>query len=174
MTPVVMVMTLMLGAVVQTLSPAYPALGQAKAPVLLAVVVYYALNRTSAVMVCAALLAGFLQDALSSIPLGYSSAVFVVAGWLISRYRNLVNTESAVTPLFFGAIAGSSVLLLMTLLLARAGLVYIMPGRLLLKLLGAGFLCMLATFVVFLLLGALERMVGNVRTVNEVGGTIQY
>jgi len=174
MTSIIMVMTLLTGSVLQTLLPDFPLLGHVKAPVLLSIVIYYALNRRPVVMVCAALIAGFLQDSLSLIPLGYSSAVFLIAGWLMSRYQKLVNTDSAVTPLFFGGVAGSCVVLFMSLLLARANLIRMMPYRILLKVLGGGILCMMTTFVVFLLLGALERMVGNVRRINEVDGTIKY
>lgn len=169
-----MIMTLMAGAVAQTLSPCVPAFGQVKAPVLLAIVIYYALNRGVGVTACAALLAGFLQDALHLIPLGYSPAVFVTAGWLIGRYRRLVNPESPATPLVFGAVTGAAATLALTLLLAGAGLVRVAAPRLPLKLFGSGISCMVTTLAVFLLVGALERRVGNVRTAHEVDGTIEY
>jgi len=168
---------LLAGAVIQTLSPSYAMLGQAKVPVLLSLVIYYALNRRTDVMLCAALLAGFLQDALSMIPFGYSSAVFVLAGWLVGRYRKLVMTESMVTPLFFGAAGGVGATLLLSLLLARGGLITFMPHRVLLRTIGDGVLCMCITPVVFLVVGGLERMVGNVKnreSIDGIGRTGKY
>ena len=162
MTFILMTLLLMTGAIIQTLLPTYAILGQAKVPVLLAFIIYYSLNRNIRIMLIAALLAGILQDALSLSPLGYSSAIFIFIGWIISRYRGLVTTDSFMTPIVFGIIAGITVTLMQALLLAHSGLINIKPFWILLRIFSNGFLCALITPVVFILTKTLDRAVGNV------------
>jgi len=168
MTGVVLLVSLLAAAVVQELSPAYGALGQVKAPVLLAVVVYYAFNRRFAIAMTAGLLAGVLQDAMSLVPLGYSSLLFMGAGAAISRYREQMESESVVTAGFFGAATAGSLALLMSLLLAHAGRFVWRPGPVLLRAAGSAVWGLAVTPVVFLLVGGLDRRVGNVEQREDV------
>lgn len=168
MTWVVMMFVLIVSAVMQTVLPTCALLGQAKFPFLLGVVLYYALNRETGVMLAAALIAGFLQDALSPIPLGYSTICFCVIGWITGRFRNLIMTESVVTPVFFGAVAGTIVIIMFYALLVREGLIVIPLRRVVLKAVSTGVLGMGCTPIMFLLTGKLDRVVGNVRIAVEV------
>lgn len=168
MTSIVLFMSLLWGTVFQVLWPPVVVLGLVKPPFLLAVVLYYTLNRGPALMLCAAVCAGFLQDATSLVPLGYSSAVFVAAGWLSGRYRRLVVAESWMTPLVFGGVTGAVVVLALSLLLTATGEVSMLPRRLALKMVGSAGLGAVTTWAVFALLSRVERMVGNVRTVDEI------
>jgi rod shape-determining protein MreD len=174
MTYILMTLILLTGAVIQTLSPAYAPLGQAKAPVLLACVLYYALNRDARVMLVAAAVAGFIQDSLSGIPLGYSSSIFALLGWFSGRYRELVMAESIMTPVIFGGVMGSAGMLLQGLLLLHAGTITWRVDWMLLRILGGGVLGAITAPVVFYLAHVLERAVGNIETketIGEVGGT---
>ena len=174
MTYILMVLVLLTGAVVQTLSPAYVLLGQTKAPVLLACVLYYALNREPRITLVAAVVAGFLQDSLSGIPLGYSSSIFALLGWGVGHYRELVMAESIMTPVIFGCVAGSMSTLLQGLLLMHAGLITLRVDWMLLRILGGGVLGALTAPVMFYLMHVLERAVGNIETkesIGEIGGT---
>ena len=108
MTLVVMASVLIVLAVAQAQLPGFVLLAQARFPFLLSIVLYYALNRETGTMLATAFLAGLLHDALSPVPLGYSTALFCAAGWLASRFRRLVITESPITPVFFGSVAGST------------------------------------------------------------------
>jgi rod shape-determining protein MreD len=164
MTFILMILLLMAGAILQTLSPAYAILGQVKIPIILSFVIYYALNRNTNTMLIAALLAGIIQDSLSLSPLGYSSAIFIIVGWLISQYQGIVMADSFMTSVIFGAIAGTAVTLMHALLLAHGGLINIIPFLLLLRMLGSGFLCALITPLVFLLTKTLDQAVGNINT----------
>ena len=146
----------------QTLLPPCAFLGQAKFPFLMAVVLYYALNRETYVMLVAALCAGLLQDALSYMPLGYSVCCFSVVGWIAGRFRKLVLTESLVTPVFFGGAGGTVVVLVIYVLLARDGAVSYPPGAVAVKVIGAGILGMISTPVLFLVARKLDLIVGNV------------
>jgi len=168
MTPVVLLLALIGAAVVQVLAPAHAALGQVKAPALLAVVVYYALNRRFAVTMTAALLAGVLQDALSLVPLGYSSLLFMGAGAAMSRYREQMESESVVTAAFFGAATAAVVAVLMSLLLAHAGRFVWRPGPVVLRVAGSAVLGLVVTPAVFLVVGGLDRRVGNVEQKEDV------
>ena len=161
---ILMILLLLTGATVQTLLPAYAILGQVKIPVMLALIIYYALNRNISIMLIAALLAGILQDSLSLSPLGYSSAIFIFIGWIISSYRGLVTVDSFMTPIVFGAIAGITVTLMQVLLLAYSGLINIQPLWIILRILSTGFLCALITPVIFILTRTLDRAVGNIET----------
>ena len=161
MTFILMILLLVTGATVQTLLPAYAILGQVKIPVMLAFVIYYALNQNRSTMLIAALLAGVLQDALSLSPLGYSSTIFIFVGWIISCYRGLVTADSFMTPIVFGAISGITATLMQALLLAHSEIINFQPLWILLRMLGSGFLGALITPVVFMLAKALDRAVGS-------------
>ena len=156
-----MILLLAAGSIIQTMLPAYAILGEVKIPILLSFIIYYSLNRNIPSMLIAALLAGILQDSLSLSPLGYSSAIFIFTGWVISRYRGLVVADSFMTPIVFGAISGITVTLMQALLLAHNGAINISPFWILLRMLGSGFLGALITPVIFLLSKALDRSIGN-------------
>ncbi len=156
-----MILLLLAGTIVQTMSPAYAILGEVKTPILLAFIIYYSLNRSINTMFVAALLAGILQDSLNLSPLGYSSAIFIFIGWVISRYRGLVIADSFMTPIVFGAISGIMATLMQALLLAHNEAINISPLWILLRMLGSGFLCSLITPIVFLLTKMLDRAIGN-------------
>jgi len=170
MTWVIMVFSLLVAAFLQMALPGCAWLGQARFPFLLAVVVYYALSRGTGVMLVAAFLAGMLQDALSPIPLGYSGACFALAGLIIGRFRRTVMLDSAVTPIFFGAVVGLCVPLALYALMARDGIVAWPVGRLLVKVLGTGALGMVTTLAVFAGIGRLDRLVGLVEVVEDFDG----
>jgi rod shape-determining protein MreD len=108
MTWIVMIIMLIMSATVQWMLPVFTSLGQAKIPLLLAVALYYALNRGLAVAMVAAFLAGLLQDLLGQIPLGYSPLCFCLLGLAAYRFHNVVMTDSILTAVVFGATAGAA------------------------------------------------------------------
>ena len=125
---------LLLGAtLLQGVWPDLAFMGQARAPALLAVVLYYALNRDGVSVFVAALLAGFLQDALSLIPLGYSSVAFGLAAWAASRFRKSITREHLVPHALIGAGCAFGVTWLLYASLRVHGLVAARPGWCLLK-----------------------------------------
>ena len=168
MTCVVMGFVLLSAAVLQVTVPPHALLGQAKCPFLLSVVVYYSLTRDGRVMLTAAVAAGFLQDALSPIPLGYSACCFALAGWLCGRFRHTVLTDSVVTQVFFGVVSGVAVTLCIYLLLLRADLLAVPFRWALLKAAGSGTLGAVCVPAVFMVTGRLDRLVGNVASVRDV------
>jgi rod shape-determining protein MreD len=170
MTWVIMACVLVLSALLQSMLPAFSFLGQAKFPLLLAVVVYYALNREMTVMLVAAFAAGFIHDALSPIPLGYTAFCFCVVGWIVSRFRNLVLTDSGITPVLFGSVAAGCVTLALYVLLRHNNLILPSPGHVVLRIAGSATLGLICTPAMFLVTGLLDRLVGNVEVKESIDG----
>jgi rod shape-determining protein MreD len=170
MTGVVMAFVLVGSAALQMRLPGWVILGQAKWPFLLASVLYYALKHHAGVALVAALIAGFLQDSLSAVPLGHSSACFAVIAAVASGFSRVVLADSLVTQVFFGGVASAAMTVASYALLAGAGQVASPMGWLLLKTLGAGLLGSMATPTVFSVAGRLDRLVGNVDAKETLNG----
>lgn len=170
MTALIMAIGLLGAAVAQTLAPGLPALGLAKLPLLYCVVLYYAMERERTTLLIAGIGAGFLHDALSAIPLGYSTCCFCLVGWYVSRFRRLVLTDSAMTQIFFGALTAPAASALLYLLLLKDGLVGLPFPAVLLKLFGTAVLGGACAPLVFYSLGNLDRIVGNVSPARDVEG----
>jgi rod shape-determining protein MreD len=164
----VMCFAVVIAGVLQTLLPAYSFAGQAKAPLLLSVVLYYALSRDAAYMMVAGLLAGCFQDAMSPIPFGYSATCFCVAGWIAGAFRRIVVADAAATRAFFGGAAAAAVTLATYVMVSSAGLAAWPPGRAFLKVAATGFLGLVAAPVVCAAIERLDRAVGNVEVKEDV------
>lgn len=160
MTWLSMLFVLGAAALLQALTPCWSWLGQAAFPFLLSAVVYYALARTRAPLLLAALAAGLLQDALSAIPLGYSSFCFCVAGALIGSFREEVFAGQWLTHMLFGALAGALATALLYVLLTAAGVLELAWWRAGFKVAGAALLGALVTPPVCAGLHAMERLLG--------------
>lgn len=125
-----MVFLLLMAAVIQSL---LRSVGTVAFPVMPAVVVFYAFNSSMRRAQVVAMLAGFLQDALSSMPLGFSSFGFCIASWWIVSNREEWFAGAWLTHAVVGAVVSSGLVLLFALLLltvepSRVRLLYI-PGR---------------------------------------------
>ena len=161
MTWLVMLVALVASALLQALLPAGPLPGHVKAPLLLGVVVYYALVRRRGIMLAAALTAGLLHDGLSVIPLGYSSCAFCVVGLAVHRYRDAVFARRGLTHLLFGAMAGGGMTLMLAVMMGSSGLIGWDPGLVAIRLVSSAAWGAAAVPVVFRLLEHLEGLVGN-------------
>jgi len=168
MSVLVMFIALAICGVLQLHLPGFALFGQAKPPLLLSIVMYYALRRERASMYTSAVLAGLLHDALSPVPLGFSSCAYAVVGACVTRYRKILLTESAITQSFFGGIGAGVATLIVYFLLASQSLVDIPPSRLLLRILGTGFYGILVAPVICLCLWKLDNMLGNIFASKEV------
>lgn len=168
MTFIVLVIALLGAALLQVQLPASALLGEARVPFLMAVVLYYGLTRGTVLVLATGLAAGFLQDTLSRIPLGYSSFCFCLAGWVANRFRRLVLLDSWLTPAFFGAAAGFLLTLFLYALLRNAEAVVYPAGRALVKALGTAALAAVTAPLVFRTLAWVESILGIART-EEVG-----
>jgi rod shape-determining protein MreD len=170
MTWIIMCVAMTAAAVGQAACPPVAWLGGVKPPLLLCVALYYALTRGSSAMLVAAFLAGLVQDALSPVPLGYSSFTFCLVCWAAGRVRGLVLTESIVTQLVFGAASAALTTLAAAGLLAQADCLVCPAWRLLLRTVASAALAVPAAPLVFAVVGALDRLVGNVMVKDPIDG----
>lgn len=159
----VLLVSLVLCALVQAVVPPWTAMGQAKPPVLLGGVLYYALTRNNSLVIEAAVVAGLLQDSLGPIPLGYSVVAFLSVALLTNRFRERVFGEHWVTHVLLGIASAVLVTFMMHLLLVGSGMrTGVRPSFVLSKALGASLLGMFAIPVVFKLIERLDWLLGNV------------
>ncbi len=161
MTTLLMFMAILVGAVAQAVFPTFYWLGQVNAPVLLGLVIYYALAHSRGTMLQAAIFAGLLQDALCMIPLGYSSFCFCIVAVVVSNFKDMVFVHESFTHMMFGAIASGAVTLALYGLLSAAGLVSLAPGWVFLKGVGSVLLGAILVPFEFEFIEGLDRMLGN-------------
>ncbi|MBT3191609.1 MAG: rod shape-determining protein MreD [Verrucomicrobia bacterium] len=154
---ILMALMMLVATLTQASLPVWAVLGYARSPVLLGLVLYYALNHKLWVVVPVAFTAGMLQDGLSMVPLGYSALLFCLVAIVAARYRQLVLSEAAVTAAFFGGIASLVVSLALYLLLRKADLISCKGSVATLHILGSGILGLVTVPVVFLSMAGLHR-----------------
>lgn len=161
MNRLVMVVSLCLCAMVQAILPPWLAMGQAKAPLLLAGVVYYALTRTSLQMAEAAVLAGILQDSLGPIPLGYSVLAFLGVALLVNQFRERIFADHFFTHVMIGVAASAMVSMVLYVLLVSGGYRTGVPFSFVLsKALGMSLLGIVAFPLVFHLIREMDDRLG--------------
>jgi len=166
MNVVVLFFMLACGAVAQAVIPVWTSAAQAKAPVLMAMVVYYGLARDGRTLLWAAIVAGLMQDGLGSVPFGYSSVVFCATGWLVARFKDVVFAHEAFTHMLFGALAGAAHTFLLYLLLNGTDLLYMPFAVAFQKAMGTALLGALLTPFIFMWCAALDRKMGLVEEVD--------
>ena len=163
MNRVVLLVSLVLCALVQAMLPTWTAMGQAKPPVLLGGVLYYALTRNNSLVVEAAVIAGLLQDSLGPIPMGFSVVAFLPVALLTNHYRARVFGDHWFTHVMLGIASAALVTFILYLLLVSGGL---RPGVrapfVLSKALGMSLLGMVCIPLVFKVIERLDYTLGNV------------
>lgn len=156
-----MFFTLILAAVVQAVLPLWTTMGHAKAPILLSVVIYYALCYGWGRAMIVAFIAGFLQDSSGMVPFGFSSTAFCAVAWALNHFRREMYTRHAVTHAICGFLASAAVTMFLYAGLRGAGLIDMPAGGLLLKTAGNGLLGALCAPLTFQAVMALDDKLGN-------------
>lgn len=161
---VIMTIALLLGVVAQLTFPGLTLLGQAKAPLVLSVVLYYALHRSFALMIAAAIFGGLLCDGLEALPMGYSAMIFGVLGIITWLYRDVVFSARGVTHMICGLLAGLGLTLGLygLLLISEESLREVAWSWVALKAVGTALLGMVLAPIVFFVLERLDRLTGNI------------
>ena len=172
-TTLVMAALLFASTAFQVLAPAWGGLGGAKPPLLLACVLYYALNRGRRQVLFAAAAAGLLYDLHAACPLGVHMLVFGALGLLAFRFQRVVLTDSAVTPAVFGLAAAVAAELVTYAVLRRAGLPAWPLGRLAYRLGVTGLLGAVVSPLVFAAARCADRVMGNIEVREIVDGIEQ-
>ncbi|MEI8352381.1 MAG: rod shape-determining protein MreD [bacterium] len=161
MQTVIMIFLLVLGGLLQSLIPAMAWIGLSKPPVLLAVVIYFALTHPRGLALTAAIVAGIIQDSLSLFPIGYSSLCFVVFVAVLVRTRETLFRDSLFTVAVLGAVLAALATLSLYLMLRVNALVVSLPAWWVgLKMGGNALLGLVSAPAVWWLASALERHVG--------------
>ncbi len=170
MNPVVMLMALIGAVLAETVCPAAHWLGQAKPPLVMCLVLYYATSRSLSLTLGAAIVGGILSDCMNTIPLGYSIICLAGIGLLARAYRDVGFSRQWFVHMVFGALAGMGMTLAMygLLWMADSGVHAVGPGWILMKVLGVGAYGLVLAPVVFALMERLDWMVGNSRMENVV------
>ena len=161
---VIMAAALLVGAAIQQVVPGLTLLGQAKAPIVLGIVLYYALHRSLALMVLAAIAGGVLCDSLEALPMGYSVTVFTVLGVAAWLYRDVFFSARGVTHMVFGLLAGLGLTfgLYGLLLVSEESMRALAWNWVALKAVGTALLGMILVQIVFVVLERLDRLTGNI------------
>jgi len=150
-------------AMIQAILPAWSELGQAKPPLLLGAVLYYALSRDDLQVVESAVLAGLLQDSLGPIPHGFSVLAFVIVALLVNRYRERVFGDHWFTHVMIGIGSSALVCFILYLLLVGGGLrTGVGFAFVLSKALGMSLLGMVIIPLVYKIIESLDFHLGNV------------
>lgn len=165
-----MVMALVAAAGLQGCAPGLAWLGGARAPFLLATVVYYALGRDAAVAAVTAFLAGLLHDGLSGVPLGCTSLLYLALAGGVRAFRRYLDADALVTYGVIGGAGTAAAALVTYAVLRRADLVASGVLAALHHAAGAGVLGLGAAPAVYLALRGLDRAVGNVEVKEGVRG----
>ncbi len=154
----------LLGALLAEMAfPAVAWLGQAKPPLVASLVLYYALHRSQALMLTAAVLGGILSESLAALPLGYLSVCLLAAGLLARAYREVVFSRRWITHMVFGVWTGVGVTLALYVLLwiSDNGAREISLARVIAKITGVGLYALLVAPLLLRGMAWLERVVGN-------------
>lgn len=165
MSALVVIFALITGSSLQTLLPGWGAMGFAKFPLLLGVMIYYALTRGQSTALSVALLAGAFQDLTDLSPLGCTIIPFFLIALAINHYREEVFILHPITHAVFGAAAAMATDLITAILLAL-----MVPGANLgastamARSLGSALMGALAVPVVYQLLWRLDLGLGNVNS----------
>jgi rod shape-determining protein MreD len=166
-----MAFLLLAAGLLQSVVPGMACLASAKAPVLLSLVFYYAVTHTRRALVWAAVLAGLIQDALSRIPVGYSSFCFLGLGLAVYAVRDLLFREHLITAALIGGAGAALMTLVLYGMLVVGGASVAEPWWWVgLKLGGSAVLGAMSTPAVWLAAGALDRLVGIVEVRKEQYG----
>lgn len=159
-----MAVALLIGAILQQVLPGLTLLGQAKAPIVLSIVLYYALQRSLGLLMTAAIAGGLLCDSLEALPMGYSAAVFCGLGIGARYYRDVVFSARSVTHMVFGLMAGLGLTfgLYVLLLFTEASLREVSFTGIAFKAVVTAALGMILTPLIFVILERLDRHMGNI------------
>ena len=167
---VVMALVLVLASLLQVTLPMFDFMGQARVPFVLGVVLYYSLDRDTVWMLLVAVLAGFLHDALSGVPLGLTSLTYLGIGAVVSRGRGTVTREHLFPHALIGAASAAGIVVVHFVIMRLTGGIMYPFGWCLLKALWSGLMGLWCVPLVFVFAAWLDGACGNILVQENVTG----
>lgn len=134
---------MIVGALIQLFFPAWAWFGGVKPPVLLALMLYYALRRSSQGMWVVLIGAAILQDGLDLGGFGPALIGFPLVGVVVHRIRKHVFIDGLVAQIVLGALGSMMVMWVAALFYRITGVRPVSVGYAFLRILGAGILGMI-------------------------------
>lgn len=165
-----MIFLIGVGAVIQAVFPVIHLAGGAKAPLLLSIVIYYALIHDRTAAMYAGLFAGVIQDSMGRIPLGYTAFCFLVVALLLASLKEELFVYEWSTHVFVGAVSSFVVTLFLYFLLVWGQLIQQPFVSVIMRLTGSFILGGITAPFVFYCCMRLEQFVGVI----EMGGQHGY
>lgn len=159
-----MLFALLAGAILEATLPPAAFFGGARAPVLLGVVLYYALNRSGAMASAAGVCAGIVRDGVLGLPLGCSAFFFLVFGWFIAGRRWRWFLQTWFTRATLGAACGAVLTWGVYLCLRLGGWLESGAsfGHILMRAAGVALLGAFSAMAIVPCMERLDRMLGNI------------
>ncbi len=155
-----MMFSILSAAVIQAMTPAFRLAGESTLPLLLGIVVYYALHEEGRWVLLAGLTAGIFQDSISLMPLGYTAFCFSAGALVIRSFRDVMVIDAITTHMLLNGLLNGLTTLVLYLLLLNDGTVQVSFTWLLLKLAGAGILGMMAGPLMYRVMLAMNETLG--------------
>ena len=157
-----MFMISLFAAVLESLAPTLRILGQGEAPIVLGVVMYYALTRERHMVVKAAIVAGIFYDALCyKVPPGFSAISYVCIGLVVNQYRDKIFGNHWLTHMFLGVLSSLFMTVLMYVMLLSRGN-EITFGGMCIKAAGVMLMSLAVIPLVFKIVERIDYKLGNV------------
>lgn len=163
MSALLLLFALLMTAVLEAVLPTWNIMGQASAPIVLGVVLYYALYYPRSYLLAAAILGGLLQDSLGLVPLGYGAVCFIVVALLASRFRDVMFLHEFLSHVWIGALAAAVSTVLLYGLLKGSDLIAASAGWMTVRAMGSAFLGAICVPLVLAIMGSVDRTLGNVQ-----------
>lgn len=98
----IMIVSLLTVSALQSILPALPLGVNVKVPILVAIVVYYALDREWALSLVASVFAGILTDSLGGLQAGVTACFFLVCTLILLPFRKDIANKAYFAPLTIG------------------------------------------------------------------------
>jgi len=160
MTVLLIAFVVIIGAVLQGLLPSVPFLGEAKPPILLGIVLYFALMRNPWPALSTAVAAGLFQDLLSQGPFGFSIPCFLVIAWVVNESREHLFGRRWSTHMMLGVFGSAFMVLALYPLYVMDGALRLPFMGMLAKAYGTMLLSLITVPIVFKIVDWMHRGLG--------------
>ena len=157
---VVILVSLVVLSIIQSVLPQWQYMGDIKWPLVCAAVFYHSLTYNRSTALISAIVAGFLYDAQANIPLGYTSFALCIPAWWLNSQKDKIFVDEWLTQMLIGGGMAVMVTAVTGVLLILGEHLEIYFSGLLLKCCGVALLSLLAMPLVSRVLHQLDLRLG--------------